>query len=144
MVTDDQGTQILKRMDEKFKGMDDTFNEVSRRMDAGFKRMDRRFEEVDQRFEAVNQRFGAIDEKLERIEMFVAKHDNTFKTLVTSEEFDGFKKEDMLFKYKVVKKLEDIEEAVKDSKRFERRLDCKINKHEQALKRHHLLEPVAT
>lgn len=100
------------------------------------------FQNIDQRFEGIDQRFNRIDEKLERIEMVVANHDNAFKDLVTSKVFDAFKKEDLLFKHRVTKKLEDIEEAVKDSKYFERRLDRKINKHEGVLKRHHLLDPV--
>ncbi len=82
-----------------------------------------------------------MDEKLDRIEMYVAQHDNTLPTLVTSEEFDAFKEEDLLFKHRVTKKLEDIEEAVVNSKHFERKLDRKVKKHEQALKRHSIREP---
>ncbi len=124
MIPDTQAKEILKTMKQ------------------GFKKIDERFDQVDQRLEKVDARLAVIDERLDKLEMGIAQHDHTLKTLVTREEFDRFRKEDILFKHKATKKLEDIEEAVKDSTRFDRRLDRKVNKHEDALKKHHLLEPV--
>ncbi len=42
-----------------------------------------------------DERFERIDERFERIETLLVSHDNTLKTLVTREEFNVFKMENL-------------------------------------------------
>ncbi|MFA4814967.1 MAG: hypothetical protein WC924_02200 [Candidatus Gracilibacteria bacterium] len=124
MITDDQGVQILKKMDEQFTKMDDKFKEVNQRMEGQFTKMDDKFKEVNQRmegqFKAVNKkmddRFREIDTKLDHVIVMAVSSQHSIKDLITREEFDEkfekYQKGNVEFKHAIVKRLEKLEEPV--------------------------------
>lgn len=138
MITDDQGTQILKKMDEQFTKVDDKFKEVNQRMDQLFESVNKRMDE----------QFRDVNKKLDNVIEMAVNSQHAIKNLVTREEFDEklekHQKENVEFKHAIVKRMEKLEDAQKDSARFQKRFSVKVGLHEKALRTHGLLpvEPV--
>lgn len=150
MITDDQGSQILKKMDEQFKEMngkmDEQFKELNGKMDIKFAQIDVRFEQIDVRFEKIDERLDKHDKRfekndtvLENITSMLVSHDHLLKTLPTREEFDAFKCENAEAHDRTAKAIEKIEQELRASNSAHERLQKQFDKHEVALVKHKLL-----
>lgn len=110
MVTDDQGTQILKtlkkmderfdKVDEKFDRMDEKFDKVDEKFDKvneQFQQIDKRFDKIDEQFDKIDQKFEQIDGRLDKVDGRLDKidgrldkvdgrldgHDSTFEKIIS-------------------------------------------------------------
>ncbi len=123
MITDDQGTQILKKMDEqsmkideRFVKMDEKFMKIDERfvkIDEQFMKIDERFVKIDEQFVKMDERFEVIEKKLDHVIDLAVNNQHVIKNLVTRKEFEEKLKkreeEDVAFRHATIMRLEKLE-----------------------------------
>lgn len=83
--------------------------------------------------------FKSIDQRFERIETLLVSHDNTLKTLITRDEFNVFRMENLDAHANLATSIEKLDQEFTVFTVAHDRLEQRVGKHEKALIKHKIL-----
>jgi hypothetical protein len=128
MITDDQGTQILKKMDAKFGEIDTKLEKISTIL-----------KEHSTKLDEHSAILGEHSYNLEHIIPMLVDHDSMLRKLPTREEFDEFRSENASAHDHMAKSIEKLDQELRAGAKIQDRTKEKVDMHERVLIAHKLL-----